>query len=200
LKTKMMLTAGLSMLLMAGCGANDNGRNNVGLGNNDVTAPTRVNNPGYQNDTFNNTTYDYYGNRMDRPTRIGNTARMGNGTQVRNINNETPKMRVADRAADKIASMNEIDHANVIVTDNNAYVAARLRNNATFDRNLERKIADQVKSVDQDIDNVYVSVNPDFYDRMNGYTNDIRGGHPVNGFFDEFSQTVRRIFPDNATR
>jgi YhcN/YlaJ family sporulation lipoprotein len=67
--------------------------------------------------------------------------------------------------------------------------------NGDLTKDVEGKISDQDKAVDQDIDNVYVSVNPDFYDRMTGYTEDIRAGQPIEGFFDEFTETVRRIFP-----
>jgi Sporulation lipoprotein YhcN/YlaJ (Spore_YhcN_YlaJ) len=54
---------------------------------------------------------------------------------------------------------------------------------------------DVVKSTDQNIDNVYVSVNLDFYERTTSYANDIRNGRPIAGFFDEFNTLVRRIFP-----
>jgi YhcN/YlaJ family sporulation lipoprotein len=110
-------------------------------------------------------------------------------------------MRVADKAADKIVSLKEVDSANVIVTDDNAYVAARLvNNNDKLTRDIEGKIADKVKSVDHSINDVYVSVNPDFYDRMTTYSNDIRNGYPVEGFFDEFTDTVRRVFPTHINR
>ena len=77
-----------------------------------------------------------------------------------------------------------MDQANVLVTDNNAYVAAKLEVNAgnKLERNVEKKISDIVKSTDRNIDNVYVSVNPDFYTRTTSYANDIRNGHPVAGF------------------
>ncbi|MBT2653668.1 YhcN/YlaJ family sporulation lipoprotein [Bacillus sp. ISL-18] len=41
------------------------------------------------------------------------------------------------------------------------------------------------------IDNVYVSENPDFYDRMTTYASDIRNGRPISGFFNEFTETIR---------
>ena len=45
-----------------------------------------------------------------------------NGTNMTNVNNNHNRMAVADKAAEKIVSMREVDQANVIVTDNNAYV------------------------------------------------------------------------------
>ena len=116
---------------------------------------------------------------------------------VNNRNNNQNRMTVADKAAEKIVSMREVDQANVIVTDNNAYVAAKLANHNgnRLEKDTENKISDVVKSTDQNIDNVYVSVNPDFYERTTSYANDIRNGRPIAGFFDEFNTLVRRIFP-----
>ena len=62
-------------------------------------------------------------------------------------------------------------------------------------KDVEKKIADQVRKSDGSIRNVYVSVNPEFVDRMEGYTNDIRDGRPVAGIFDEFTEVVQRLFP-----
>ncbi|NGY89518.1 hypothetical protein F3K44_01925 [Bacillus megaterium] len=50
------------------------------------------------------------------------------GTQNNNVddNNQT-RLEVADKAADRIAKLDEVDSANVIVTNRNAYVAVVLR-------------------------------------------------------------------------
>ncbi len=109
-------------------------------------------------------------------------------------------MHVADQVADKIAAMPEVDTANVIVTNNNAYIGAKLANGTNLSRNLERKIADQVKTVDTGINDVYISANPDFYDRMTTYSNDIRSGKPISGFFNEFTDTVKRVFPTHINK
>jgi YhcN/YlaJ family sporulation lipoprotein len=121
--------------------------------------------------------------------------RNNNGVIDNNIN-EKSRFRVADQAANKIADMREIDTANVVATDDNAYVAVKLANGQKLTNGLENRISKKVKSVDRDIDNVYVSANPDFYNHMRGYANDIRTGKPVSGFFNEFSQTIQRVFPD----
>ncbi|MFP5107704.1 YhcN/YlaJ family sporulation lipoprotein [Neobacillus sp. C211] len=121
-----------------------------------------------------------------------------NGRNNNNVGSNQTNTRVADKAADKVINLTEVDNATVIVNDNNAYVAAKLdvsaRNELTSA--IKEKIARAVKSVDRDIDNVYISVNPDFYDRMNTYSRDIRNGRTVSGFIDEFSDTIRRVFPN----
>ena len=203
----LMVTATLSTLLLAGCGTDnandtamrnqDNTLRNVNYNpNNNNGYPNQNNNYGYPNGN------DNVINRADRNNNgINMNSRNNNGTNMGNRNNNGEnnqnRMTVADKAAEKIVSMREVDQANVIVTDNNAYVAAKLANHNgnRLEKDIENKISDVVKSTDQDIDNVYVSVNPDFYERTTSYANDIRNGRPIAGFFDEFNTLVRRIFP-----
>ena len=114
---------------------------------------------------------------------INNTNYNVTNTTINNrnkIQNDKNRITVADNAAKKIVAMREVDQANVLVTDNNAYVAAKLEGNAGNElaRDVEKKISDIVKSTDRNIDHVYVSVNPDFYARTTSYANDIRNGHP----------------------
>ena len=122
-----------------------------------------------------------------------------NNNRITNTrNNNQTKTRIANQAADKVVNLGEVDDAVIIVNDNNAYVAAKLdrssRNELTSD--IKDKIARAVKSVDEDIDNVYISINPDFYDRMKSYSKDIQKGRPISGFMDEFSDIIRRVFPN----
>ena len=200
----LMVTATLSTLLLAGCGTDnandtamrnqDNTLRNVNYNpNNNNGYPNSNNNYGYPNGN------DNVMNRADRNNNDGFNVnnRNNNRMNVNNRNDNQNRMAVADKAADKIVSMREVDQANVIVTDNNAYVAAKLTNHNgnKIEKDIENKISDIVKSTDQNIDNVYVSVNPDFYERTTSYANDIRNGRPIAGFFDEFNTLVRRTFP-----
>ena len=77
--------------------------------------------------------------------------------------------------------MNEVGQSNVTIKNNNAYVAAQLENNNNaLSKNVAQRIADQAKTIDPDIENVYISVNPnasvnpDQYDRMNDFSTDIQ--------------------------
>jgi len=200
----LMVTATLSTLLLAGCGTDnandtamrnqDNTLRNVNYNpNNNNGYPNQNNNYGYPNGN------DNVINRADRNNNRDHITNRNNidGINVNNRNDNQNRMAVADKAAEKIVSMREVDQANVIVTDNNAYVAAKLANHNgnRLEKDIENKISDVVKSTDQNIDNVYVSVNPDFYERTTSYANDIRNGRPIAGFFDEFNTLVRRVFP-----
>ncbi|MDQ0268410.1 YhcN/YlaJ family sporulation lipoprotein [Cytobacillus purgationiresistens] len=197
LKNKVFAVAVASGILLSACGMNnDNNLNDTAVRAPDVNEPTRVN---YNNRDYNG---DRHEPNIDHNIHTRNVVNKNNNDNNNdnnnNNNNNNNKMVVADKAADKVADMEEVKRANVIVTDNNAYVAATLQGgkNQELTKDIERKISDQIKSVDQDIEQVYVSVNPDFYNRVDTYANDIRNGKPVKGFFEEFNETVRRMFPN----
>ncbi|WML40172.1 YhcN/YlaJ family sporulation lipoprotein [Neobacillus sp. OS1-2] len=181
-------------LYLSGCARNDV-NDNVAYRNRNTNEPTRVNYNTPNNGGPAITGVDTSNRDLDRTRNNITNVRHDNRN---NVGNNQSKIRIADKAADKVTNLPEVDHANIIVTDNNAYVAAKLdpssRNELTTD--IENKISRAVKSVDADIDNVYISVNPDFYDRMNHYASDIRNGKPISGFVNEFSDTIRRVFPD----
>lgn len=198
-KTVLLIPAILFSLYLTGCATknnvNDVGNRNQNLNdNNDYRNRnvTRVqyNHPNYTDSSINTP------HRGPAMTTVDNSRRELRNNRVNNDNRS--KMRVADQAANKVTKLREVDSANVIVTENNAFVAAKLdrtsRNELTND--IENKISRAVKSVDRDIDNVYVSTNPDFYDRMKTYAGDIRNGRPVSGFFNQFNDMVRRVFPN----
>lgn len=72
---------------------------------------------------------NYDGNRMNN-----------NGARVQNTDNDS-RMRVADKAQDKITAMDEVRRANVIVTNRNAYVAVVMENGDSGEvrREIEQK-------------------------------------------------------------
>jgi YhcN/YlaJ family sporulation lipoprotein len=106
------------------------------------------------------------------------------------------RVEVAKQAADKITQINGVKSANVLVTRRNAYVAAVVNTNqGQLTSDLENQIAQQVRSTDPSIQNVYVSTNPEFVNRVNKYVADVGQGRPVSGFVEEFTVMVNRIFP-----
>lgn len=62
---------------------------------------------------------------------------------------------------------------------------------------VKKQISDIVQSVDNDIDNVYVTTNPDFADLTKDYVNDMNNGKPVRGFFDQIGNMIERVFPQD---
>ncbi|SFG43138.1 sporulation lipoprotein, YhcN/YlaJ family [Halobacillus alkaliphilus] len=104
-----------------------------------------------------------------------------------------------DAAVNIEKNVKGVDEAYVLKTRDNAYVAAVMDNNSgeeSMTDKVEEGITKAVKNTDQDINNVYVSTNPDFIDLTNNYVNDVENGEPVRGFFQEFGQMVDRVFPE----
>lgn len=62
---------------------------------------------------------------------------------------------------------------------------------------VKDKITKIVKDVDKNIDNVYVTTSPDFFDLTNNYVDDFQNGRPVEGFFDQIGNMIDRVFPEN---
>jgi YhcN/YlaJ family sporulation lipoprotein len=177
-----IVKAALSITLISGvlmgCATNNRDRNAL-----DNTNPRPVRYSPTDNVNYNNGRNDLmYNGRND----VNNTR-----------NNTAPNMRVADHVASQVAKLKEVQRANVIVTDSNAYVAVLLkdRSRKEMTSTFKSKITKAVKKADRSIDNVYVSVNPDFFDRMNDYGNELRNGHPVAGLFNQFTDTIHRVFP-----
>lgn len=119
------------------------------------------------------------------------------GANNRNTNTMDDRVELADRAAENITKLNNVRSANVLITRRNAYVAAVLdQNGGTMSKAVEDQIAEQVRKTNADIQNVYVSTNPQFVDRVNTYVDDVQAGRPVTGFFEQFNEMIARIFPD----
>jgi len=129
-------------------------------------------------------------------TDVNDTTNNDSVTDANVDKNNNQKVEVADDIADKIVEMEEVESANVIVTDTNAYVAVVLKEGAEGSETTENKVADEVRSANSSFKNVYVSMNPDFVKQMDDYGTKIREDKPVEGFFEEFSDAMMRVFPD----
>lgn len=110
--------------------------------------------------------------------------------------NMVNRIEIANQASEKITQLDGVSQANVLVTRRNAYVAAAMDTNRQMTGDIENQIAEQVRSTDPNIQNVYVSTNPEFLDRVNSYVTEAGQGRPVSGFVDQFNELVQRIFPN----
>ncbi|WP_050182104.1 YhcN/YlaJ family sporulation lipoprotein [Domibacillus robiginosus] len=110
--------------------------------------------------------------------------------------NDNQTLEVADEAADNVKKIEEVNGATVLVTDHRAYAAVDLKNGTDVSDDLKNNIEEKVKEADTSVEKVYVSEDPDFSTQMKEYADRIEAGEPVEGFFDEFSDAVRRVFPD----
>lgn len=117
--------------------------------------------------------------------------------QNRQATDMEDRIEVAQEAAERITRLPGVTQANVLVTRNNAYVAAVLDSTGRqLSREMEDQIAREVRKVRPGIQNVYVSTNPEFVDRINTYMIDVQQGRPVAGFVEQLNEMVQRLFPD----
>lgn len=69
---------------------------------------------------------------------------------------------------------------------------------AELPQQLKNKIANKVKQFAPEIENVYVSADPHFTQRMSTFARDMENGHPVRAITDEFRVMTERLFPTPA--
>ncbi|MEF3307161.1 YhcN/YlaJ family sporulation lipoprotein [Paenibacillus sp. GYB003] len=112
------------------------------------------------------------------------------------------RMESAQDVANQLTAIDPVKTANVLLTDQNAYVAVTTKDGRDLENagDVKAKITQHVQSARPNIRNVYVSANPDFVGRANSYVNDLNAGKPVSGFIGEFNTMVQRIFPTNTAR
>ncbi|MDX8045662.1 YhcN/YlaJ family sporulation lipoprotein [Gracilibacillus sp. S3-1-1] len=206
-KPALAITFATTLTLVA-CGGNETGQ-----GTNEYNG-----NPaqpiGY-NQTSNDPANDRANNRNQRNTQNDTRTNEGNRMMENNrpergADNQTTRQddtnyEVADKVADKVADeVPELGRVYVLTTNNNAYVAAAWDKQTNDDADVgneeltddtKEKITKIVKSVDNDIDNVYISTNPDFFNLADEYTNDVERGNPVEGLFQRMGNMIERVFP-----
>lgn len=153
-------------------GPNNNaGQNNTGIGRNQTG------------------TYGGWNNTGNNRTNMGTRGTAGTRSNA--------DLRLADHIADKLSDRRDISNATVMLTNNNAYVAVDMPGNreGELTNDLKKSISREVKKMDKSIDNVYVSADVDFMNRMGTYARDIRNGRPIRGMVEEVTETIRRVFP-----
>ena len=143
--------------------------------------------------TTNTTTDTTQDGNMDSNATVdtGNDGEIGEEEGKDVSTNGDQKVDVADEVAAKIAELDEVDAA---------HVAVRAKEGTEDNEELKTRISEKAKEGKGNLnfENVYVSLDPDFVGRMEEYGTKIKAGEPVEGFFDEFTDTVKRVFPDTA--
>jgi YhcN/YlaJ family sporulation lipoprotein len=70
--------------------------------------------------------------------------------------------------------------------------------NDKLDVQIKGKIENMVRRLKPDVNQVYVSADPEFVVRMNAYRNDVRQGRSIQGYIAEFNAMAERIFPPKS--
>ncbi|MFD2612503.1 YhcN/YlaJ family sporulation lipoprotein [Paenibacillus gansuensis] len=143
-----------------------------------------------------------------------------NAQGIRNYGNHmggthhNDRMEISQKLAENISAMPEVHSANVLLTNENAYVAVVLEHSgswnaksratkgnnsadseAALEDSVKSKIDGEIRKAQAGIRNIYISANPDFVARVNNIAEEASRGHAIQGFIEEFNSMVRRVFP-----
>lgn len=135
------------------------------------------------------------GNRNQ--TDLGNTMRNAQGNKANN--NLAKGFRVADDIADRVADLKSVDTAAAVVLGNYAYIGVTTRDmgkDGLLTDEFKQKVANEARSVDPNLQRVFVSANPNFVKQLNGYINDFRNGRPIGGIIEGVTNVINRTFPE----
>lgn len=165
--------------------------NNTVRRNNTLDPDTRTNITGRNTIVDPNTRNDV--TRRDiTPTPNIRTDITGMDTAV-----DSTLMTRANTIAQRVADLNDVDRASVVITGNTALVGVDMRNNiqGRMTTELKRKIEAKVKNTDSRIKNVAVTADPDLSTRINRIVTDMENGRPISGFANEIQEMLRKITP-----
>jgi YhcN/YlaJ family sporulation lipoprotein len=103
----------------------------------------------------------------------------------------------AQAIAVKINQLSDIDRAQVVLMDQNAWVGIRLKGQVEGDLTDEKKteVGNLVKREDSSVKTVYVTSNADMVERLESIGTEIASGKPVSGFAAELEEMGRRLTP-----
>lgn len=112
-------------------------------------------------------------------------------------NNRNNNARLTREIADKIEDLQGINRAYVLISGDTAIVGVNMDRNAEgqITRDLKDRIERVVKRVDDDIENVSITADPDLLTRIRNMFEDIDEGNPIEGFANQFEEILRRITP-----
>jgi spore cortex protein len=112
--------------------------------------------------------------------------------------NKEGKIVTAHYLEEEVETMEEIDHAIVVIQNRDAYVALELaeENETQLNDELKNKVVGAIRVTDPEINNIYISNQTDFNTRMHSLTRDIERGLPAKEIGESFEQSIRKVFPE----
>ncbi|MCF6460062.1 YhcN/YlaJ family sporulation lipoprotein [Clostridium sp. Cult3] len=121
-------------------------------------------------------------------------------TDITRRNNLVVPDNMATRAngiAQRVANLNEVNSASVLISGNSCIVGVDMKNNiqGKMTTDLKQKIERTVRNTDSSIKNVSITADPDLYTRISNMATNIGNGRPITGFAKEFEEILRRITP-----
>lgn len=188
----------LISILTVACTAESNNRTQTRLGVDRENLDIRRDNITNRNTADNNSLRNMnknMDNMIDRD--INNFNNTNNDTIGRNNNNSNNNAEKADKIAERIKKLSNIENASVLISGNTAIVGVDIKNNVEgqLTKDLKQRIENIVKKADNDIENVSITADPDLFTRISNMAEDITNGRPISGFAEQFEEILRRIAP-----
>lgn len=191
---------------LVGCGTNGN-NNAANNPNTNGTHGTRSigYHPGNSNGTMNNNNPGYHNRTGYNNQNVNNNREHGYNNTNQNHDMVNTHSKDAQRIADKVANMKNVEHASALVTDNDVVVGIDTRDHGVT-KNLHSKIR---KSLQNKVGgkNVHVSSDPKMYNRIKNTSNSLQTGarkgtnevsSDVRGIINDLGNAAKRPFENNA--
>lgn len=113
------------------------------------------------------------------------------------VDNNDENMDINDESlANSIVEMNGINDATVVTMDEVALVGVDSNGEDKVSDEMKQDIESKIKEENKNINDVYVSNEPDMFDRINTISNNVRNGDPIDDFTDDISEMIDNITPD----
>ncbi|MGF2616595.1 YhcN/YlaJ family sporulation lipoprotein [Rossellomorea vietnamensis] len=125
-----------------------------------------------------------------------NTTNSGGNNIYGEANPADPAYGKTDRMANKVMKFYEVERAYVYTKGKDAYTAIVLENRLakSFDADLKEKIEQAVKSVDRNIENVFVTTDSELIKDMKKYRNQVHSGRPVEDLGERIEERAAGLF------
>ncbi|WP_168413245.1 YhcN/YlaJ family sporulation lipoprotein [Bacillus salacetis] len=127
-----------------------------------------------------------------------NTTNTGENNIYGEANPADPTYNMTDRMANKVMKLYEIERAYVYTKGEDAYAGVVLENRleTQLDDDLQRKIEEAVKSVNRNIQSVFISSDRELVRDMKSYRDRVHNGEPVDDFGERIDGRVSELFPN----
>lgn len=128
---------------------------------------------------------DMNGNDDDNDDMNGNDDDMNGNGEGEDISND-------------IVGMDGVNDATVVIRDQTAIIGVDAvdATDGEVSEELRQEIESRVRETNENINEVYISSEPDLFDRIDVVAQDIRAGDPIDEFTDELDDLVDALTPD----
>lgn len=177
---------GLALLLLAGCG---NQNNTPAPDNNNTTNPQNMTTPAPENDAQNNT--------ADNNDNNGNTNDVNKSATDDLADNADMSQRAEKVAKAIVDDVDDVEDAHVVISEHAAYAAVKIKADDPQGEAeaVKEAVIKSAKEADKDLTDVYVSESPDIFTRLEEIGDDIGEGRPISGFVEELENLFVRVTP-----